>query len=107
MSNWPKAELKKIAEADDLHISPFREDGVTSERPRGSGRSWSTEVSMCAATTDRTRVGTERRSRRRPDVFASLAWSVKSSLSQLWTKSMIVLTRLTGRSTAAVRTWPP
>lgn len=26
---WPKDELRKIAETDDLHISPFREDGVT------------------------------------------------------------------------------
>ena len=25
---WSKDELRKIAEADDLHISPFREDGV-------------------------------------------------------------------------------
>jgi hypothetical protein len=33
MSNWPKTELKKIAEADDLHISPFREDGVTYGTP--------------------------------------------------------------------------
>jgi hypothetical protein len=29
MATWPKDELRKIAEADDLHISPFREDGVT------------------------------------------------------------------------------
>lgn len=29
MSNWTEAELAKIATADDLHISPFREDGVT------------------------------------------------------------------------------
>ena len=29
MSGWPKDELRKIAEADDLHIAPFREDGVT------------------------------------------------------------------------------
>lgn len=28
MSVWSKDELEKIAEADDLHISPFREDGV-------------------------------------------------------------------------------
>jgi hypothetical protein len=28
MSTWSKDELRKIAEADDLHISPFREDGV-------------------------------------------------------------------------------
>jgi hypothetical protein len=29
MTAWPKGELKKIADADDLHISPFREDGKT------------------------------------------------------------------------------
>lgn len=33
MSNWTKAELKKIAAADDLHISLFREDGVTYGTP--------------------------------------------------------------------------
>jgi hypothetical protein len=26
---WSKEELRKIAEADDLHIAPFREDGQT------------------------------------------------------------------------------
>jgi hypothetical protein len=30
---WSKDELRKIAEADDLHISPFREDGVTYGTP--------------------------------------------------------------------------
>jgi hypothetical protein len=33
MSTWPKDELRKIAEADDLHIAPFREDGVTCGTP--------------------------------------------------------------------------
>jgi hypothetical protein len=33
MSIWSKDELRKIAEADDLHISPFREDGVTYGTP--------------------------------------------------------------------------
>ena len=33
MSRWPKEELRKIAEADDLHISPFREDGKTYGTP--------------------------------------------------------------------------
>src|SRR3954451_20933765 len=33
MSTWPKDELRKIAEADDLHISPLREDGVTYGTP--------------------------------------------------------------------------
>jgi hypothetical protein len=30
---WSKDELSKIAETDDLHISPFREDGVTYGTP--------------------------------------------------------------------------
>ena len=29
MTKWPKDELSKIAESDDLHISPFREGGKT------------------------------------------------------------------------------
>jgi len=29
MSSWNRAELGKIAETDDLHIAPFREDGTT------------------------------------------------------------------------------
>jgi hypothetical protein len=33
MSSWSKDELRKIAESDDLHISPFREDGVTYGTP--------------------------------------------------------------------------
>ena len=28
-TEWPPNELRKIAETDDLHISPFRDDGVT------------------------------------------------------------------------------
>jgi hypothetical protein len=30
---WPPYELHKIAESDDLHISPFRDDGVTYGTP--------------------------------------------------------------------------
>ena len=33
MRTWSKDELSKIAEADDLHISPFREDGATYGTP--------------------------------------------------------------------------
>jgi hypothetical protein len=33
MGAWAKADLLKIAEADDLHIAPFREDGVTYGTP--------------------------------------------------------------------------
>jgi hypothetical protein len=33
MTRWLKDELSKIAETDDLHISPFREDGKTYGTP--------------------------------------------------------------------------
>jgi hypothetical protein len=33
MSTWSNDELRKVAEADDLHISPFREDRVTYGTP--------------------------------------------------------------------------
>ena len=33
MATWSKDELRKIAEADDLHISPLREDAVTYGTP--------------------------------------------------------------------------
>ncbi len=33
MTPWPKDELGSIAETDDLHISPFRDDGKTYGTP--------------------------------------------------------------------------
>ncbi len=33
MADWNRDELTKIANADDLHISPFREDSVTYGTP--------------------------------------------------------------------------
>src|SRR5690349_4242922 len=33
MSGWGEGELKKIGETDDLHISPFRDDGTTYGTP--------------------------------------------------------------------------
>ncbi len=33
MAEWAKEELRKISEADDLHIAPFREDDVTYGTP--------------------------------------------------------------------------
>ena len=33
MAGWAKDELRKIAEADDLHIAPLRDDGVTYGTP--------------------------------------------------------------------------
>ena len=32
-THWRADELRRIAETDDLHISPFREDGVTYGTP--------------------------------------------------------------------------
>ena len=31
--NWTKEELEKVAKTDDLHISPFRDDGKTYGTP--------------------------------------------------------------------------
>ena len=33
MAAWKKQELRRIAKADDLHIAPFRDDGVTYGTP--------------------------------------------------------------------------
>jgi hypothetical protein len=33
MSKWKTDELRKIAESDDLHVSPFRENGKTYGTP--------------------------------------------------------------------------
>jgi len=33
MTTWSNNELRRIAETDDLHISPFREDGKTYGTP--------------------------------------------------------------------------
>ncbi|MBS1857449.1 MAG: DUF2255 family protein [Acidobacteria bacterium] len=33
MSEWAKEELDRIARSDDLHVSPFREDGKTFGTP--------------------------------------------------------------------------
>jgi hypothetical protein len=33
MTKWPREELRRIAETDDLHVSPFRADGKTYGTP--------------------------------------------------------------------------
>ena len=40
MTTWPKDELRRISEADDLHISPLREDGVTYGTPTWQVTLW-------------------------------------------------------------------
>lgn len=29
MTAWPTEDITRIAKTDDLHVSPFREDGTT------------------------------------------------------------------------------
>jgi hypothetical protein len=57
---WQKDELRKIAQSDDLHISP----SVTTERPTaprpGFGRSLSMMRFMCAPITAGRRAGIRR-----------------------------------------------
>ena len=65
MTTWSKEELSKIAGADDLHISPFREDGVTYGTPTWI---WSVAVDdglFVRPTTDKTLDGTGPRYGRR------------------------------------------
>lgn len=44
MNGWSKEDLQKIGKADDLHISPFREDGATYGTPTWI---WSVVVDDC------------------------------------------------------------
>jgi hypothetical protein len=44
MSEWSNEDIGKIAETDDLHISPFRDDGVTYGTPTWI---WSVVVNGC------------------------------------------------------------
>jgi len=66
MCKWSKDELRRIAEADDLHISPFREDGMTYGTPTWICPSPSMTHSTRAATTGRILVGTGPRGGRGP-----------------------------------------
>ena len=58
MATWSKDELSKIAEGDDLYISPFRDDGKTYGTPTWI---WSVVVddALYVRTTDRGLVGTK------------------------------------------------
>ena len=54
MSRWDNDELRKIAEADDLHVSPFRADGTTYGTP-----TWIWSVAVDGASTSRATTGTD------------------------------------------------
>jgi hypothetical protein len=73
MTTWSKDELHKIADADDLHISPLREDGLTYGTPTWI---WSVAVDdalYVRAYCEQTLVGTRLRYGRRPGGSLSLA----------------------------------
>ena len=57
MTTWPKDELREIAESDELHVSPFREDGRTYGTLHGFRPSGPMTQSTCVRTTVRTRAG--------------------------------------------------
>jgi len=65
MAAWSKDELQKIAEADDLHISPFRTTARHMAPRLGSGRGRQWRALRCVDTTARTRAGIKRRYDRR------------------------------------------
>jgi phenylpyruvate tautomerase PptA (4-oxalocrotonate tautomerase family) len=56
MAKWEETELRKIAEADDLHIAPFRDDAKTYGTP-----TWIWSVAVGAALYVRGYNGTESR----------------------------------------------
>jgi hypothetical protein len=68
MATWSQHELRKIAESDDLHISPFREDGVTYGTPTWIGSVAVDDPSTSAGTTARNLLGTRPPSNKRPVV---------------------------------------
>lgn len=56
MGGWKQEDLRKIAGADDLHIAPFRDDGVTYGTP-----TWIWSVAVGDALYVRSYNGTESR----------------------------------------------
>ena len=76
MATWEKDELRKIAEADDLHIAPFREDGVTYGTPTWI---WSVAVGdalFVRAYNGGNRAGTRRRQKRGRIIAAGMTREV-------------------------------
>jgi hypothetical protein len=59
MAEWPQDELRRIAEADDLHIAPLREGGATFGTP-----TWIWSVAVDGALYVRAYNGTASRWRR-------------------------------------------
>jgi hypothetical protein len=56
MTTWTNDELRRLAETDDLHVAPFREDGATYGTP-----TWIWSVVVCDALYVRAYNGTRSR----------------------------------------------
>lgn len=65
MATWSTEELRKMLKPDDLHISPFRDDGVTMAPRPGFGSSPPATRSTCAPTAARDLAGIRPRCGRR------------------------------------------
>ena len=106
MSNWTEAELAKIATADDLYISPLREDGVTYGTP-----TWIWSVVVDGVLYVRAYNGQNSRwyKAAMAQKRGRVAWAGSkrmSSLNPSRARSMKPLMRRTGRSTQAVLILP-
>src|SRR5262245_25412820 len=103
MSTWLKDELQKIAEADDLHISPFREDGATYGAP-----TWIWSVPVGDALYVRAYNGKNSRWYQaacgsEPGISLPPGWRRKSPSSRLTGRSTTSSTTRTGQSIMAAR----
>ena len=83
MRNWSEEELRRIAETDDLHISPFREDGKTYGTLTWIWSLWSMVAFVFARTTARTRAGIRRRCARKPDAFTAAGMTKEVSFEPI------------------------
>ena len=68
-THWRAEELRKIAETDDLHISPFREDDVTYGSPTWVWSVVVDDVMYVRGYNGSSRGGIKRRFIRRPVAF--------------------------------------
>jgi uncharacterized protein DUF2255 len=99
---WSEDELRKIIEADDLRISPFREDGVTPGTPTWI---WTVAVDgglYVRGYTEQDRAGIRPRAARRLARSRRPARRETFSSSRSMVRSTTASTMLTGQSMAVV-----
>lgn len=106
MAEWTKDELTKIAAADDLHISPFRDDGVTSGTPTWI---WSVVVEgdlYVRAYNGQNSHWYQAALRQKAGRITVAGITKEVSFERVDGPSMTALTTPTGRNTKAARTFP-